>query len=108
MIRFLIGVISKMKINSIREKLEKNKPYIYKHYRVKNIGIFGSHVRGEGKEDSDIDILVQFDKGHKGFFNYMRLKYYLEGIIGKEVDLVMKDAVKPGLKEKIFREVQYV
>jgi len=38
----------------------------------------------------------------------MRLKYYLEDLLGREIDLVMKEAVKPRLKERIFREVEYV
>ena len=97
-----------MKINIARQKLEKNKSYIYDHYNVKSMGIFGSFVRGELTKNSDIDILVQLKKGHKGFFNYIRLKFYLEELFGKEVDLVMKDAVKPRLKEKIFGEVIYV
>ena len=94
--------------NIVRQKLEKDKSYICNHYHVKSIGIFGSFVRNEPTENSDLDILVQLKKGHKDFFNYMRLKFYLEELFGKEVDLVMKDAVKPRLKKKIFREVSYV
>jgi len=75
---------------------------------VKEIGIFGSFVKGAQKERSDIDILVEFEQGHKDFFNYMRLKYYLEDILGKKVDLVMKKAIKPMIKERILSEVEYV
>ncbi|GAJ11061.1 unnamed protein product, partial [marine sediment metagenome] len=74
------------------------------------LGIFGSFVKGQEKADnsSDIDILINFKKGHKDFFNYMRLKYYLENLLGREVDLVIKEAVRPRLKERIFSEVEYV
>lgn len=72
------------------------------------MGIFGSLIRGEETINSDIDILVKFDKGHKDFFNDMRLKNYLEELLGRNVDLVIKNPVKPRLQEKIFNEVRYV
>ena len=65
-------------------------------------------IKGGETALSDIDILVTFERGHKDFFNYMRMKNYLGELIGLEVDLVIKDAVKPGLRDKIFREVEYV
>ncbi len=92
----------------IKQKIEKNKLYLNKTYHVKEIGIFGSFVRSKQSRKSDIDILVEFEEGHKDFFNYMRLKYYLEKILGKKVDLVMKKAIKPALKEHILKEVEYV
>ncbi|SRR6056297_2056936 len=99
-----------MDIIEIKKKLNDNISHIKKNFQVKEIGIFGSFARGGYfvHKESDIDILVSFNKGHKDFFNYMRLKNYLENLLGKEVDLVIKDAVKPRLKEKIFNEVQYV
>jgi uncharacterized protein len=99
-----------MDIIGIKKKLNNNINHIKKNFQVKEIGVFGSFTRGGYfvHEESDIDILVSFNKGHKDFFNYMRLKNYLENLLGKEVDLVIKDAVKPRLKEKIFNEVQYV
>ena len=75
---------------------------------MKEIGIFGSFVKGKQGTRSNIDILVTFEKGHKDFFNFMRLKYYLEELLTLKVDLVIKEAVKPGLKEKIFNGVEYV
>ena len=44
--------------------------------------------------------MISFSKGHKDFFNYLRLKNYLENILEREVGIVLKDAIKPGLKEK--------
>ena len=80
------------------------------NFKIKEIGIFGSFVKNEADIDdiSDIDILISFKKGHKDFFNYMRLKHYLEAILGRKVDLVIKDAIKPRLREKILQEVKYV
>jgi len=99
-----------MNIIEIKKIFEKNNNYIRKTFHVREMGIFGSFVKGEEKtdNDSDIDILITFSKGYKDFFNYMRLKYYLEDLLGREVDLVIKEAVKPRLKERIFREVEYV
>jgi hypothetical protein len=89
-------------------KIEKKKAYLQATFHVKEIGIFGSVVRETERERSDIDILVEFGEGYKDFFNYMRLKEYLENLLGKKVDLVMKKAIKPRLKERILNEVEYV
>jgi predicted nucleotidyltransferase len=99
-----------MNIVEIKKILEKNNKHLRQTFHVMEIGIFGSFVKEEEKtdNDSDIDILITFRKGHKDFFNYMRLKYYLEDLLGREVDLVIKEAVKPRLKERISREVKYV
>jgi len=97
-------------IIEIKKILEKNNNYLRQTFHIRELGIFGSFVKGEEKidNDSDIDILITFGKGYKDFFNYMRLKYYLEDLLGREVDLVIKEAVKPRLKERIFKEVKYV
>lgn len=92
----------------IVETLKKKRNSIQTKYYVKKIGVFGSVIRGQQKKGSDVDILVEFKKMHKDFFNYMRLKYYLEELLGKEVDLVVKKAIKPRLKERILNEVRYV
>ncbi|WP_025209022.1 nucleotidyltransferase family protein [Hippea sp. KM1] len=88
--------------------LKSNKQYLQSKFHVKEIGVFGTMVRGEQSNDSDIDILVKFDKYHKDFLNYMRLKHYLEKIFNKKVDLVTKSAIKSQIKEEILNEVIYV
>lgn len=88
--------------------LKSNKQYLQSKFHVEEIGVFGSVVRGEQLNDSDIDILIKFNKHHKDFLNYMRLKHYLEKTFNKKVDLVMKSAIKPQIKEKILNEVIYV
>jgi len=94
--------------DEIQARLIQNRKFLELKYHVIEIGLFGSFVTGENTPASDIDILVEFQKGHKDFFNYMRLKSYLEGLLEMKVDLVMKGAVKPRLKERIFAQVQYV
>lgn len=65
-------------------------------YRVKKIGLFGSYVKGRAHKGSDLDFLVKFDK--PTFDNYIELKFLLEKIFHKKVDLVIEDNLKPALK----------
>ncbi len=77
-----------------------------KRFGVRRLGLFGSHVRGEGKDSSDLDFVVDFEK--KTFDNYMDLKFSLEDLFQCPVDLVMIDAIKPRLKQNILNETLYV
>jgi predicted nucleotidyltransferase len=95
-------------LNEIKTKLETHQRYLREVFHVKEVGIFGSYVTGRQTLRSDIDILVTFEKGYKDFFNYMRLKRYLEEFLGNRVDLVIKEAVKERLRKKILDEVVYV
>ena len=76
-------------------------------YGVKKIGIFGSFAKSTQSNKSDIDILVEFQKGKKMFDNYMELKFYLERLFHQKVDLVIKEALKPRIKQLILKEVTY-
>lgn len=87
--------------------LKKNENIIKEKFGVSKIGIFGSFARGEGKEGSDVDILVEFKEGYKTFDNFMDLKFFLEDLFGRDVDLVTVQALKPSLKENILQEVIY-
>lgn len=92
---------------SIMQELEENKEAI-KDFGVKQIGLFGSYLRGEQKNVSDIDILVEFEEGKKTFDNYMGLKFFLEELFECKVDLVISGAVKPDLRAYIYGSVKYV
>ena len=81
--------------------------FLKDQYHIKNIGIFGSVVRGEQTNESDIDILVEFD-APIGFFDFIKLENYLSGILKRKVDLISKKALKPAIKETILNEVIYV
>jgi len=78
-----------------------------KKYGVKSIGLFGSYARGEQRDDSDIDILVEFNANALTFRNYMGLASFLEKVLGKKVDLVIKGDIKPALRESIIGSVVY-
>jgi len=89
-------------IHNIQERKEQ-----IQKYGVKRIGLFGSFTRNEQKEQSDIDIVVEFEKGMKTFDNYMELKFYLEKQLKCKVDLVISDSLKPEIKPYIMRQVEY-
>lgn len=97
-----------MKKKDIKEVLKNHKNEIAKKFGIKEIGIFGSYVRGEETETRDIDIIIEFEEGKKTFDNYMDLKFYLEDLFGIKVDLVIKSAIKPKLKKYILNECIYV
>jgi len=86
--------------------LKEHKAELKEKYGVKEIGIFGSYVRGEYKEKSDIDILVEFEEDAKiGLLKFVNLENYLSDLIGVKVDLVEKSALKPRIGKNILREV---
>lgn len=91
------------KIDSIMEKLRKSKPVVEKKYGVKNLEVFGSYTRGEQKKGSDLDILVEFHRTID-LFKYVELENFLSKKIGVKVDLVMKDTLKPRIKDRILKE----
>ncbi len=74
---------------------------------VKRYGLFGSLVREETTEQSDIDILVEFEPGQKTFDNFMKLAFLLEDLLGRDVDLVTAESLSPYIGPHILREVEY-
>ncbi len=95
-------------LREIKEILKKHSKELKEKFGIKELGIFGSFVREEQKENSDIDILVEFKEEYKTFDNYMDLKFYLEELLNIKVDLISKTALKPSLKSYILEEVVYV
>jgi len=90
----------------ILERLDQNTEQ-FKEYGVRRLGLFGSYIRDEQKSKSDIDVLVEFERGMKTFDNYMELRFFLEELLECKVDLLIYDALKPRLKSSIMREVEY-
>jgi predicted nucleotidyltransferase len=74
-------------------------------YSVKRIGIFGSYAKENHDNNSDVDILVELEE--PTFDHYMDLKFRLEEVLNRPVDLVMADTIKPRLKHAIEQEVIY-
>jgi predicted nucleotidyltransferase len=94
-------------LKKIEKIVKENKGVLTKQFKVKEIGIFGSVVRGEDKETSDVDILVEF-KEPIGFFKFLELEEYLSDLIGRKVDLVTKKALKPRIGKHILSEVAFL
>ena len=97
----------KKSISTIVKMLRLHDTDVREKFKITEIGVFGSYVRGEQREDSDIDILVEFEKGYKTFDNYMELKFFLEDILTSEIDLVIKTAIRDEIKQNILSEVTY-
>ena len=95
------------KLRDIEKLVKENKVLLTKRFKVKEIGIFGSVVRGEEKETSDVDILVEFDEPI-GLFKFLALEEYLSDLIGWKVDLVSKKALKPRIGKHILKEVAFL
>ena len=84
--------------------IRQHLPKLIQNYNISYLGIFGSYIRGEQKEDSDLDILVEFYK-EPDLLEFIGLKQELSETLGVEVDHVMKSALKPRIGKKILEEV---
>ena len=87
--------------------INENREQLRAEFGVVEIGIFGSVVKGEQDIDSDIDILVEFERP-VGFVRFMRLEKRLSELLGMPVDLVTKKALKPHIGKRILQDVRYV
>ena len=76
---------------------------------IKWLAIFGSHVSGEAKETSDVDVLIDFtEDAHVGFFKYVRIRRALSEMLGLEVDLVTPQALSKYIKDDILQQAETV
>ncbi len=94
-------------VDTFIKKLRDQKPLLRDQYGVNELGIFGSYVRGEQKKKSDVDILIDLSKPIS-LFGLMDLEDQLSELIGKKVDLVLKNELKPRIGEHILKEIIYV
>jgi uncharacterized protein len=96
-----------LKIEEFKPKVEALKPVLAERFKVETIGLFGSYVRGEQKKKSDLDVLVEFSEPIS-LFKFIELEDFLSDSLGVKVDLVMKDSLKPRIKDSILNEAVYV
>lgn len=91
---------------NIRKVLSKSRE-IFEKYKIKKLGIFGSYLRGENKKRSDIDLLIEF-KEVIDLFEFVHLTNELQKLLRIKVDLATPNALKPYIKEKILKEVEWI
>ncbi len=96
-----------MNLEEIEKILNEHKEELRRKYKIKEIGIFGSFVRGENKKESDVDILVEFEEV-PGLIKFIEIEEYLSKLLGRKVDLVRKPSIREELKDGILKEVVYV
>ncbi len=94
----------------IEQQLRENYPYLSMHYGVRKIGLFGSFVKGEPNETSDIDLVVEFERPIG--LRFIELADYLEHLLGRRVDLLTPAGIQtiraPRVAKDIVKNIVYV
>ncbi len=94
-------------LEEIKRSLALHKSTLQEQYKVRELGIFGSYVRQEQTETSDVDVLVEFSET-PSLLKFVNLENYLSDNLGVKVDLVHKSGLKPRIGERILAEVIYL
>ena len=92
---------------NIKEIIRKNKKFFFQKFKIKELAVFGSFVRGKQTRDSDVDILVDFSEP-VDFFTFLDLEEYLSKLLHRKVDLVSRKALKPRIGKFILEEMVLV
>ena len=92
----------------IKNILQQHKPRLSENWKVRSLGIFGSYFRGEARKSSDLDLLVEIDDPKMGLLKFIALENYLSDLLGVKVDLVERQALKPGLGRHVADEVESI
>ncbi|MGH7861515.1 MAG: nucleotidyltransferase family protein [Candidatus Dormibacteraceae bacterium] len=84
--------------------LRAHLPELRQRFSVRALALFGSYARGEAGEESDVDLLVEFERV-PGLIAFVELEQYLSDLLGVKVDLVLKDALRPTIGQRILKEL---
>jgi len=90
-------------LNEITKSIRSRLPVLKEQYSVDTIEVFGSYIHGEQKATSDLDVLISFSEP-PGLLEFVEIENYLCDALGVKVDLVMKDALKPHIGQRILEE----
>ena len=93
----------KKELDEILLLLRELLPYISQRYNITSIEVFGSYVRNQQNNNSDLDVLISFSKAPT-LLKFIELKNYLSDKLQLNVDLVMKDSLKPRIGQNILNE----
>ena len=88
----------------ITERLRKKYPYLVSEYGIKRIGLFGSYSKNEQTQDSDIDIIAEFERPIG--LRFVEFAEYLEKILGKRTDVLTPEGVNGILVKRIARDIE--
>jgi predicted nucleotidyltransferase len=96
----------KLNFERIKNILKEHKEELKAKYQIKEIGIFGSYVKGKCRKGSDLDVLVEFEEeADIDLLKFVNMENYLSDFLGLKVDLVEKSALKPRIGKHILKEV---
>ena len=96
-----------MKSEEVIQILQSQKEKLEKNFGVKSLQLFGSVARDEASPTSDVDLLVEFNRP-TGYFGLFALQDYLEELLGCSVDLGTENSLRPGIKERVKKDLVYV
>ena len=95
-----------MSLDEIRQRLAEQESYLADIYGVRVVGIFGSYVRNEQHPDSDIDILVELQPSPRlSLIDLVELEHYLGEVLGRKVDITLKESLRKRIGRRILDEV---
>jgi len=98
------GGIPEMKLGLV-ELDESKLAQVCKRYGVRELSVFGSAARGTMRPDSDVDLLVEFlPEAEPGLLDHAGLMLDLSELLGRKVDLVSKNGLKPLIRDSVIRE----
>ncbi len=93
----------------IENILKAHKDELYAKYKIKDIAIFGSYIKGRADENSDVDILIEFESdANISLLGYIGLENYISSLLGVKVDLVEKKGLKPFIGQHILNEAMHI
>jgi predicted nucleotidyltransferase len=92
-----------MKRNDVLRILRKERQKLVDQYKISSLSVFGSVARDDARQDSDVDILVEFSQP-VGLFQFIELQQRLEVLLGSKVDLGTPRSLKPRIKEQVLQE----
>ena len=103
---FILTFMDKQKIKQRLLQAIKNDPHIKD---IKSVALFGSYVNGQPKEDSDVDVLVEFEPNATiGFFEFVRIRRNFAEVLGKTVDLLTPEAISEYIRPQILKQREVI
>jgi predicted nucleotidyltransferase len=94
-------------LETVKHCLTEQKPMLKHKYKISKVGIFGSYVRGQQRNESDLDVLIDYDKA-PSLVALIEIENMLSALLGIKVDLVTKKGLKSQLRQHILDEVVYL